>query len=49
MNEPQRQSHIVTQKTGPEDPELQKALQNALTQVTPEDVIAIADELIARH
>lgn len=49
MNQPQRQSHIVYQKTGPDDPELQKALQTALTQVTPEDVIAIADELIERH
>jgi len=49
MNQPQRQSHIVYQKTGPDDPELEKALQNALTQVTPEDVIAIADELIKRQ
>jgi len=49
MNEPQRQSHIVYQKTGPDDPELEKALQNALTQVTFEDVNSIADELSARH
>lgn len=49
MSQPQRQSHIVYQKTGPDDPELEKALQNALTQVTPEDVIAIADELTERH
>ncbi|MDO8754862.1 MAG: hypothetical protein Q7J80_13275, partial [Anaerolineales bacterium] len=46
---PQRQSHIVYQKTGPDDPELEKTLQNALTQVVPEDVIAIADELAERQ
>jgi hypothetical protein len=46
---PQRQSHIVKQKTGPDDPELHKALQDSLTQVSPEDVIAIADELAERH
>jgi hypothetical protein len=49
MNQPQRQSHIVKQKTGPDDPELQKALQDSLAQVSPEDVIAIADELAERH
>lgn len=49
MNQPQRQSHIVKQKTGPDDPELQKALQDALTQISSEDVIAIADELAERH
>ena len=49
MNEPQRQSHIVYQKTGPDDPELEKALQNALTQVTADDVNSIADELSARR
>jgi hypothetical protein len=46
---PQRQSHIVKQKTGPDDPELEKALQVAIEQVTPDDVIAIADELAERH
>jgi len=46
---PQRQSHIVKQKTGPDDPELQKALQEALEQVTPADVIAIADELVEQQ
>jgi hypothetical protein len=46
---PQRQSHIVKQKTGPDDPELQKALQDSLAQVSPEDVIAIADELAKRR
>jgi hypothetical protein len=46
---PQRQSHIIKQKTGPDDPELQVKLQEALGQVTPEDVIAIADELAERH
>ncbi len=49
MNQPQRQSHIVKQKTGPDDPELHKALQDSLAQVSPEDVIAIADELAERH
>ncbi len=49
MMQPQRQSHIVKQKTGPDDPELQKALQDALSQVLPEDVIAIADELAERQ
>lgn len=46
---PQRQSHIIKQKTGPDDPELQTNLQDALAQVSPEDVIAIADELAERH
>jgi len=49
MAAPQRQSHIVKQKTGPDDPELEKALQVAIEQVTPEDVITIADELAERH
>ncbi len=47
--EPQRQSHIIKQKTGPDDPELQKTLHEALGQVSPEDVIAIADELAERQ
>jgi hypothetical protein len=47
--QPQRQSHILKQKTGPDDPELQVKLQEALGQVAPEDVIAIADELAERH
>lgn len=47
--EPQRQSHILKQKTGPDDPELQVNLQEALSQVSPEDVIAIADELAERQ
>lgn len=46
---PQRQSHIVKQKTGPDDPILEETLQEALKQVSPEDVIAIADELAERH
>lgn len=49
MTQPQRQSHILKQKTGPDDPELQANLQEALAQVSPEDVIAIADELAERH
>src|SRR5512134_534517 len=47
--EPRRQSHIIKQKTGPDDPELQANLQEALPQVSPEDVMAIADELAERH
>jgi hypothetical protein len=47
--EPQRQSHIIKQKTGPDDPELQANLHDALSQVAPEDVIAIADELAERQ
>ena len=49
MMDPQRQSHIIKQKTGPDDPELHASLQEALGQVSPEDVIAIADELAERH
>jgi hypothetical protein len=47
--EPQRQSHIIKQKTGPDDPELQASLQEALGQVSPDDVIAVADELAQRQ
>ncbi len=47
--EPQRQSHIIKQKTGPDDPELQSMLQQALEQVSPGDVVAIADELAERQ
>jgi hypothetical protein len=46
---PQRQSHLVKPKTGPDDPILEETLQEALKQVSPEDVIAIADELAQRH
>jgi hypothetical protein len=49
MTQPQRQSHIIKQKTGPDDPELQATLQEALGQVSPGDVIAIADELAERQ
>lgn len=49
MTLPQRQSHIIKQKTGPDDPELHNALQDALAQVAAADVIAIADELAERH
>ena len=47
--EPQRQSHIIKQKTGPDDPELQAGLHEALGQVSPQDLIAIADELAERQ
>ena len=46
---PQRQSHIVKQKTGPDDPILEETLREALKQVSADDVIAIADELAERH
>jgi hypothetical protein len=46
---PQRQSHIVKQRTGPDDPILEETLQEALKQVSSADVISIADELAARH
>jgi hypothetical protein len=46
---PQRQSHIVKQKTGPDDPVLEETLQEALKQVSSDDVIAIADELAERR
>lgn len=46
---PQRQSHILKQRTGPDDPELHKALEESLSLAAPEDVIAIADELAERH
>ena len=46
---PQRQSHIVKQKTGPDDPILEETLQEALKQVSSDNVIAIADELAERH
>jgi hypothetical protein len=49
MTYPQRQSHIVTQKTGPDDPILEETLREALKQVSSDDVISIADELSARH
>ncbi len=47
--EPQRQSHIIKQKTGPDDPELQARLQEALAQVSAKDVVAIAGELAERR
>ena len=47
--EPQRQSHIIKQKTGPDDPELQATLQEALAEVSAEDVVEIADELAERR
>jgi hypothetical protein len=49
MAMPQRQSHIIKQKTGPDDPELHATLEEALGQLLPDDLISIADELAARH
>ena len=42
-------SHIIKQLTGPDDPEFQAGLQEALCLVSPDDVIAIADELVERQ
>ncbi|MBI5964208.1 MAG: hypothetical protein HY863_12085 [Chloroflexi bacterium] len=47
--QPQQPSHILKQRTGPDDPVLQETLEEALSQVTADDVISIADELSARH
>jgi hypothetical protein len=47
--QPMWKSHIVKQTTGPDDPEFQATLQGALGQVSPDDVIAIADELAERR
>lgn len=45
----QRPSHIIKPKTGPDDPELLETLQEALSQVEVEDLVAVADELALRH
>lgn len=47
--QPQQPSHILKQRTGPDDPVLQETLEAALKEVSADDVIAIADELAARH
>ncbi|MEI7847343.1 MAG: hypothetical protein WCK35_16205 [Chloroflexota bacterium] len=47
--QPLWKSHIVKQMTGPDDPEFQTTLQDALGQVLPMDVIEIADELVERQ
>ena len=47
--QPLWKSHIVKQMTGPDDPEFQATLQDALGQVSPADLIAIADELVERQ
>jgi hypothetical protein len=47
--QPGWQSHIIKPKTGPDDPEFQATLQDALGQVSPADVISIADELAERQ
>lgn len=47
--QPLWKSHIVKQMTGPDDPEFQATLQDALGQVLPMDVIEIADELVERQ
>jgi hypothetical protein len=47
--QPQQPSHILKQRTGPDDPVLQETLEEALSQVSVDDVISIADELSARQ
>lgn len=47
--QPMWKSHIVKQMTGPDDPEFQATLQEALGQVSPADVIAITDDLVERQ
>ncbi len=45
----QRASHIIKQKTGPDDPELLETLQEALGQTDPQDLVTVAGELAMRH
>ena len=47
--QPMWKSHIIKQETGPDDPEFLTTLQEALGQVSPADVVAIADELVERQ
>jgi len=42
-------SHIIKQKTGPDDIEFQATLKDAFGQVAPADVLAIVDELTDRQ
>ena len=42
-------SHIIKDKSGPDDPELLDSLEEALTQASPETLIQVADELVARQ
>ncbi len=42
-------SHIIKPLTGPDDPELQETLTEGLDQIAAEDLIAIADDLVAQH
>lgn len=44
-----RPSHIIKQKTGPDDPELFESLEEGLRQVLPEDLVEVADILHQRH
>jgi len=43
------QSHIIKPLTGPDDPELQETLTEGLSQISAEDLIRIADDLIVHH
>ncbi|MCS7294300.1 MAG: hypothetical protein NZ761_02765 [Dehalococcoidia bacterium] len=49
MSQPLRPSHLIKPKTGPDDPELQETLLEGLQQVAPQDVAAIASELVERR
>lgn len=42
-------SHIIKEKRGPDDPELLESLEEALSQVGPEALVQVADELAARE
>ena len=46
--QPLWKSHIVKKMTGPDDPEFQATLQDALGQISPADLVLIADELVER-
>lgn len=47
--DPNRVSHIIKHKTGPDDPELFENLQDGLSQVLPEDLLEVAEILHQRH
>jgi hypothetical protein len=43
-------SHIIKDKTaGPDDPELLESLEEALTYASPDDLLVVADDLLARQ
>lgn len=44
-----RPSHILKNKTGPDDPELQETLTEAFEQISADDLLIAADQLVVRH